>query len=81
MRMYMTYEDPLILGGFLVITCKCAVVGVPEDVQFTVNKEFSDEPGAASIMTDMRKLAKEEADKRTGQSINLGTTVTFCAPS
>ncbi len=79
--MYMTYEDPLVLDGLLVQTCRCAVVGVTGNIQFTVTREFGDEPGAASIMSEMRNLAKAEADQRTGQSINLGTIVTYCAPS
>ncbi len=81
MRLYMTYEDPLVLGGMLVITCNCAVVGAATDIQFSVTHEFGDEPGAASMITFMRNLAKEVADLRTGDTINPGTIVTFCAPS
>ncbi len=80
-RLYMTYEDPMVLDGILVISCRCAVTGDPGVPQFSVSQEFSDDPGAAAILSAMRAKAKETADTYAQVPINLGTIVTFCAPS
>lgn len=80
-KLYMTFSDPVIDDGKLLVSVSCAVVGaVVPGLAFS--EIFTGEPTPTAIMTAMRNKALQEVNAYipTGKLTN-GDIIMFAAPS